>query len=52
MSFNLNSQDGTMQFPEHRVAALAGFSDTVLGLMEKLEKDPQALVHEIMAVDL
>lgn len=52
MSFNLNSQDGTMQFPEHRVAALAGFSDTVLGLMSKLETDPQALVHEIEAVEL
>ena len=52
ISFNLNSQDGTMQFPESKVCALAGFSDTVLGLMAKLEKDPQALVHEIEAVEL
>ena len=52
ISFNLNSQDGTMQFPERKVAALAGFSDTVLGLMAKLEKDPAALIHEIEAVEL
>lgn len=51
-SFNLNSQDGTMQFPEHKVYALAGFSDTVLGLMANLEKDPQALVNEIEALEL
>jgi hypothetical protein len=51
-SFNLNSQDGTMQFPENKVFALAGFSDTVLGLMKNLEKDPQALIHEIEAVTL
>ena len=41
-----------MQFPESKVCALAGFSDTVLGLMAKLEKDPQALVSEIEAVEL
>lgn len=52
ISFNLNSQDGTMQFPESKVCALAGFSDTVLGLMAKLEKDPMALIHEIEAVEL
>jgi hypothetical protein len=52
ISFNLNAQDGTMQFPEVKVCALAGFSDTVLGLMEKLERDPAALVHEIEAVEL
>jgi hypothetical protein len=51
-SFNLNSQDGTMQFPESKVYALAGFSDTVLGLMQNLEKDPQALVHEIEALEM
>lgn len=52
LSFNLSSQDGTMQFPESKVYALAGFSDTVLGLMKNLEKDPQALVHEIEALEL
>jgi hypothetical protein len=51
-TFNLNSQDGTIQFPEDRVHALAGFSDTVLGLMKNLEKDPKALVHEIEAMEL
>jgi len=52
ISFNLNSVDGTMQFPENKVCALAGFSDTVLGLMAKLEKDPKAMIHEIEAVEL
>ena len=52
ITFNLNSVSGTMQFPEPKVASLAGFSDTVLGLMKKLEQDPAALVHEIEAVEL
>lgn len=51
-SFNLASQDGTMQFPESKVYALAGFSDTVLGLMQNLEKDPQALISEIEKIEL
>lgn len=48
-SFDLNGQ-GTLQFPEERVYALAGFSDAVLRTMQNLEKDPQALVHEIEQV--
>ena len=52
ITFNLNSVSGTMQFPEPKVASLAGFSDTVLGLMKKLEQDPAALIHEIEAVEL
>ena len=52
IAFNLNSVSGTLQFPERKVASLAGFSDTVLGLMKNLEKDPAALVHEIEAVEL
>ena len=51
-SFNLACQDGTMQFPEDKVVALAGFSDTVLGLMGKLETDPKAMITEIEAVVL
>ena len=52
ITFNLNSTSGTMQFPEPKVACLAGFSDTVLGLMKKLESDPNAMVTEIEAVEL
>lgn len=50
--FNLNAVSGTLQFPENKVYSLAGFSDTVLGLMKNLEADPQALVHEIEKVVL
>lgn len=50
-SFDLNGH-GTLQFPEAKVFALAGFTDAVLGTMKNLEKDPSALVHEIEAVTL
>ncbi len=50
-SFDLNGH-GTLQFPETKVYALAGFSDAVLGTMKNLERDPQALVHQIEAVML
>ena len=50
-SFDLNGS-GTMQFPESRVYALAGFSDSVLKVMQNLEVDPQALVHAIEAIEL
>jgi hypothetical protein len=50
-SFDLTGQ-GTLQFPEDRVYALAGFSDAILKVMQNLEKDPQALVHEIEQVSL
>jgi hypothetical protein len=50
-SFDLNGS-GSMQFPEEKVYALAGFSDSVLGLMKNLEADPQALVNEIEAIEL
>lgn len=43
---------GTMQFPENNVYALAGFSDGVLSLMQNLERDPQALIHEIEAIQI
>jgi len=48
-SFDLNGH-GTLQFPESKVFALAGFTDAVLGTMKNLEKDPSALVHEIEAI--
>ncbi len=48
-SFDLTGH-GTLQFPEARVYALAGFSDAVLGTMKNLEQDPQALIHAIDGV--
>jgi hypothetical protein len=50
-SFDLNGH-GTLQFPESKVYALAGFSDAVLATMKNLERDPQALIHEIEALEL
>ena len=50
-SFDLNGS-GTLQFPESKVYALAGFSDAVLGTMKNLERDPMALIHQIEAVEL
>jgi len=49
-SFNLCAQDGTLQLPERKVFCLAGWSDAVFTTMGNLEKDPQALIHEIEAV--
>jgi hypothetical protein len=43
---------GTMQFPEDKVCVMAGWSDSVLKLMQNLEADPQALVEEISKVVL
>ena len=37
-SFDLNGH-GTLQFPETKVYALAGFTDAVLGTMKNLEKE-------------
>lgn len=50
-SFDLRGH-GTLQFPESKVFALAGFTDAVLGTMKNLERDPAALVHEIEQVVL
>lgn len=41
---------GTLQFPEERVYALAGFSEKVFDLMALLEQDKQALLNTIEAV--
>jgi hypothetical protein len=43
---------GTMQMPENKVYTLAGWSDSVLKLMQNMEQDPQALIHEIEKVSL
>ena len=50
-SFDLTGQ-GSLQFPESKIFALAGFSDAVLKVMQNLEKDPNALVAEIEAVSI
>lgn len=43
---------GTMQFPENRVYALAGFSEKIFDIMGLLEQDKKALVHRIEKVEL
>lgn len=43
---------GTLQFPENKVYALAGFSDKIFDLMKMLEQDRQALIHKIESVEL
>lgn len=50
-SFDLRGY-GTMQFPEKKVAALAGFSDKVFELMGLMEQGPGALIGKINAVEL
>lgn len=43
---------GTLQFPEPKVACLAGFSDKVFDVMKFLEEDKQALIRTIKSVEL
>jgi 60 kDa SS-A/Ro ribonucleoprotein len=43
---------GSMQFPENKVFALAGFSEKVFDIMSNLEQDPRALLSEIEKVEL
>ena len=50
-SFDLKGY-GTMQFPQERVYCLAGWSDRVFEIMQKLDRDPEALVREVEAVPL
>ncbi len=50
-SFDLNGY-GSLQFPESKVFALAGFSDKVFDLMALLETDRKALVKEIEKMSL
>ena len=48
-SFDLRGY-GSLQFPENKVFALAGFSDKVFDIMQLLETDRQALVSKVEAV--
>lgn len=50
-SFDLNGK-GTMQFPEPKIYALAGFSEKIFDVMKLLEQDRQALIHAVEAVEL
>ena len=48
-SFDLNSY-GSMQFPEHNVFCLAGFSEKIFDVMKLMEQDKKALINEIKKV--
>ena len=48
-SFDLKGY-GTLQFPQERVYCLAGWNDRVFEMMQKLDRDPQALVREVETV--
>ena len=50
-SFDLKG-NGTLQFPQERVYCLAGWSDRVFEIMQKLDRDPAALVREVESVPL
>lgn len=50
-SFDLNGY-GTMQFPENKVFAIAGFSDKIFGVIKMLETDKNALINEINKIEL
>ena len=50
-SFDLQGY-GTLMFPERNVYALAGFSEKVFDIMALLERDREALIHEIEAITL
>lgn len=50
-SFDLNGY-GSLQFPQDRVFAIAGFSEKVMDLFGALEEDKNALVHKIEAIVL
>jgi hypothetical protein len=50
-SFDLKGY-GTMQFPQERVYCLAGWSERVFEIMQKLDGDPAALVREVESMPL
>jgi len=50
-SFDLQGY-GSLQFPENKVFALAGFSDKIFDIMQLLETDRQALITAIEAIEL
>ena len=43
---------GTLQFPQHQVYCLAGFSEKIFSIMEILEKDRESLIKEINKIEL
>jgi hypothetical protein len=43
---------GTLQFPESKVFALAGFSDKVFDIMKMMEEDKRALYNRIDSIEL
>lgn len=49
-SFDLNSH-GSMQFPESKVACIAGFSEKVFDFIKSTEQDKNALVNAIKRVE-
>ncbi len=49
-SFDLTGY-GSLQFPDNKVFAVAGFSEKVFDMMRLLESDKQALVNEVKAVE-
>jgi hypothetical protein len=44
--------EGTLQFPEQNIYALAGFSEKTFDIMALLEQDRNALINEIEKVEL
>lgn len=50
-SFDLQGY-GTLQFPEKNVYCLAGFSEKIFDVMQLLEEDRNALIHEIEKIEL
>lgn len=50
-SFDLQNY-GSMQFPEKNVFCVAGFSEKIFDVMAILEKDRNALVNEVMKIEL
>lgn len=50
-SFDL-AGNGTIQFPEKNVFAVAGLSDHTFEIMSKMEEDKQYMIHEIEAIEL
>jgi hypothetical protein len=43
---------GSLQFPESKVATLAGFSEKMFETMALAEADPRSLIHRIEAIEL
>ncbi len=50
-SFDLRGY-GSLQFPENKVLALAGFSEKVFDLMKIVEQDKRALIRAVEAIEL